>query len=113
MALSTRDIAQEHAIARAGRRAARQVGGDRIPDVLRKRQTRLVARLARDPRRARLPLDVVEAELRHVAGPQPQARQEQDDRAITPARNAFAPQFANPLRTPNSSKGASRWWLWP
>jgi hypothetical protein len=28
--------------------------------------------------------------LRHVAGPQPEARQEQDDRAITPARNAFA-----------------------
>jgi hypothetical protein len=28
--------------------------------------------------------------LRHVAGPQPEARQEQDDRAITPARNDFA-----------------------
>ncbi|ESZ12137.1 hypothetical protein X737_27425 [Mesorhizobium sp. L48C026A00] len=30
------------------------------------------ARLARDPQRAWLPLDVVEAELRHVAGPQPE-----------------------------------------
>ncbi|MGZ9112384.1 MAG: hypothetical protein ACXW3X_15225 [Rhodoplanes sp.] len=28
--------------------------------------------------------------MRHVAGPQPEARQEQDDRTITPARNAFA-----------------------
>ena len=28
--------------------------------------------------------------MRHVAGPQPEARQEQDDRAITPARNDFA-----------------------
>ena len=37
-------------------------------------QTHLVARLARDPQRARSPpLDVVEAELRHVAGPQPES----------------------------------------
>jgi hypothetical protein len=28
--------------------------------------------------------------LRHVAGPLPEARQEQDDRAITPAGNDFA-----------------------
>ncbi|SPJ17220.1 hypothetical protein SBBP2_2600004 [Burkholderiales bacterium] len=28
--------------------------------------------------------------MRHVAGPQPEARQEQDDRAIAPARNDFA-----------------------
>jgi hypothetical protein len=49
-----------------------------------------VARLARDPQRARLPLDIVEAELRHVAGPQREARQEQDDRAIPPARNDLA-----------------------
>jgi hypothetical protein len=75
---------------RSPQRAAHKVGGDRIPDVLRKRQTHLVARLARDPQGARFPLDVVEAELRHVAGPQPEARQEQDDRAITPARNNFA-----------------------
>ena len=77
-------------IARASRRAAREVGDDRITDVLRKQQTHLVARLARDPQRVRLPFDVVEAELRHVAGPEPKARQEQDDCAIKPARNDFA-----------------------
>ena len=85
-----RDIAQEHVIARAGRRAAREVGGHRIPDILRKRQTDLVARLARDPQRACFPLDVIEAELRHVACAQPEARQEQENRAITPALADFA-----------------------
>ena len=85
-----RDRAQEHAIALTGGRPALEIGGDRIPDVLRQRQADLVARLARDPQRARLPLDVDETELRHVAGPQPEARQEQDDRAVTPARNGVA-----------------------
>ena len=84
------DSAQEHAIALADGRSALEVGSDCIPDVLRKRQADLIARLARDPQRARLPLDVDETELRHVAGPQPEARQEQDDRAITPARDGFA-----------------------
>ena len=64
-----RDIAQEDVIDRAGRGAACEVGSDRIPNVLRKRETHLVARLARDPQRACLPLDVVKAELRHVASP--------------------------------------------
>ena len=48
------------------------------------------SRLARNPQRARPPLDVVEAELRDVAGAQPEARQEQEDRAITPALDDFA-----------------------
>jgi hypothetical protein len=50
--------------------------------------------LPRDPQRAGLQFDVIEAELRHVASPQPEARQEQDDRAITPARNHFASHTA-------------------
>jgi hypothetical protein len=28
--------------------------------------------------------------LRHIAGPQPEARQEQDDRAVTPPHDPFA-----------------------
>lgn len=81
------DHAQEHTIAPTGGRTPLKIGSDRIPDVLRKRQADFIARLAHDAQRARLPLDVDETELRDVAGPQPEARQEQDDRPITPVRN--------------------------
>ena len=57
-------------------RSAFEVGSDRIPDLLRQRQPDLVARLAADPQRARLPLDIGETQLRHVTGPQPEARQQ-------------------------------------
>ena len=102
-----RDRAQEHVIARAGRRSAFEVGRDRIPDVLRKRQTHLVARLARDPQRARFPLDVGEPQLRHVAGTQPEAWQQQDDRAITPGaqqlRHRMPRSIGSPALPPDSA----------
>src|SRR5215831_6302455 len=84
------DRAHEHAIALTGGLPALKVGSDRIPDVLRKRQADFIARLARDSQRARLPFDVDETELRHVACPQPEARRQHDDRAITPTCNRFA-----------------------
>ena len=40
-----------------------------LPDVLRKRQADLIARLPADPQRAGLQLDVDQTELRHVAWP--------------------------------------------
>ena len=96
-----RDIAQEHVIARAGRRAAREVGGDRIPDVLRKRQTHLVARLARDPQRARLPLDVVEAELRHVARGAPRAGGSRDHAGAQRLRHRMPRSAGSPAPPPD------------
>src|SRR6185503_15123973 len=71
-------------------RSAFEVGSDRIADLLRQRQPDLVARLAADPQRARLPLDIGEAKLRHVASPQPEARQQEQDRTVTSARTGVA-----------------------
>lgn len=89
-----RDRAQEHAIAATGRPAF-EIAGDRIPDVLRQRQTDLGTRFARNPQRARLPLDIGETQLRNVAGPQPEARQQQHDRTITSARTGIAVTRSN------------------
>jgi len=49
------DRAQEDVIARKDGGPAFEIGGDRIPDILRQRQANLIARLARDPQRARSP----------------------------------------------------------
>lgn len=62
-----RDRAQEHAIT-ATERPTFEVVGDCSTDVLRQRQAHLDPRLARNLQRTRLPFDVAEAELRHVAG---------------------------------------------
>ncbi len=109
-----RDIAQEHVIARGGRGTVHEVVGDRIPDILRKRQTHLVAGLARDPQRACLPLDIAEAELRYVSGAQPEARQEQQDRAIPPALDGSPSHAAISRFTCSAAryrgKSASRQW---
>jgi len=89
------DSTQEHVIAQVGRRSALEVGGNRVADLLRKRQAHLIARLPADPQGARFPLDVDETELRHVACPQPEACQQQDYRAVAPARKGFAITCSN------------------
>src|SRR5215831_19719256 len=42
-----------------------------------------------------LPLDIGEAKLRHVAGPQPEARQQEQDRTVTSARTGGAVTGSN------------------
>lgn len=53
-----------------------------LADFLRQRQQRLSSVLASDSNRGSLPIDVAEAQTRHVAGAQTQARQQQHNCAV-------------------------------
>jgi hypothetical protein len=73
------------AIAIGGWRPAREVGQDRISNVLREGQSNLVATLPGDAQCAGLPLNIRDAKPRDVASSEPEPCQEKDDCSVTPA----------------------------
>ena len=65
-----------------GSRTTAQIGHDRLADIDRQRQGILTAALARAPAAPRPPVEVVEGDRGDLAGPQPEPRQQQQDREI-------------------------------
>ena len=62
-----------------------QIGGDRLADVARQREAVLVTSLAMDHDLAGPPVDVLQAEAGDLAGPQPEAEQDEQDGVVPPA----------------------------
>ena len=79
------NVSNEDVVAVSGRRPACEIVQDRVSNVLRERQSNLVAPLPGDPQCAGLPLDIADAKPRDIAGSKPEPCQEQNDCPITPA----------------------------
>ena len=73
----------EEAPCRAGRAMVAQVAGQGFADIGRERETVVRASLAPHLQHAGPPVDVIEFQGDHFAGPQPQAGQQEDDGMIT------------------------------
>jgi hypothetical protein len=76
------DVSKEDAITLSNGRPAFHIGDDRVSNLLRERETNLIAGFPADQQRTGFPLDISEAELRHVAGSKSETCQQQEDRAI-------------------------------
>jgi len=76
------DVSDKEAVGVAYRRPAPDVVEDCVSDLLWERQPDLITSLPRDPQRAGPPLDIGNAKLCHVTGPQTKSGQEHDDCAI-------------------------------
>ena len=76
----------EHAAACGARgTAAAQVSDDRLADISRQRQPLLATALAAHDELAGPPVEVVEPKRGHLAGPQPEPRQQREDGVIAHA----------------------------
>ena len=76
------DVLKEYPITLSNGRAAFHIGDNRVSNLLRERETNLIAGFPADQQRTGFPLDISEAELRHVAGSKSETCQQQEDRAI-------------------------------
>jgi hypothetical protein len=79
------NVSNEDMVAIADGSPAREVVQDRVSNVLRERQTNLVATLPGDSQCTGLPLYIRDAKSRDVAGSEPEPCQKHDDCSITPA----------------------------
>ena len=86
----------------SGRAASLQVGSDRSTDVAEQWEPVEAAALAVDHDLSGPPVDVVEAEGRHLPGAQAQAQQRQDDGVVTP------PNSRPPVASPNNASASGR-----
>ena len=82
--------AQEHLLFTGPRPRRRDVGIERVADILGQRQCRLAARLSRDMQGTPVPVDIAKTQADDVAGTQSQTCQEQEDGPVTHACRAVA-----------------------
>src|SRR6185312_17123200 len=81
-AAKRRTRAQEESLRRSRRATVLQVIDDRLTDFTTQWQSGLAAALAADVYPCGLPVDITQAHLHDVAGPQPQPGEEKQDRPI-------------------------------
>ena len=70
------EIQNENMVAIASGSPAREIVQNRVSNILRERQSNLIASLPGDQQRARLPFDIASAKPSDVTGSEPETRQE-------------------------------------
>ena len=84
------------------RSAAAQVGGDRLADIDRQRQLVHPVTLAVNRDLPSPPVQVLQAQRRHLAGPEPESQYQDDHRIVTSAAGA------TPIASPQQGLGLGR-----